>query len=100
MQDVAADQEGREGTHRGGEVSATTKCKMCGKSIVFATIEKADGTAGHIPLDMVAACYRLVKDTDTGEEVGVRDKFAYVSHFQTCPQASSHSRTKKAKANG
>lgn len=65
-----------------------THCKSCAKKIVFISV---DGKV--IPVDAVAPVYRLVDDvSNLGWK---RDRWAFVSHFATCPQASTHSKKTK-----
>ena len=76
-------------------MSAT--CKSCGRKIVWMT-ERSTGK--KIPLDDVAPCYSATPDHEgqglsTVNFTGERAPLARVTHFATCPQASSHSKSKK-----
>lgn len=60
-------------------MSAT--CKGCGRPVVWASIIKADGTRGTVPLDPSAPVY-----IEKPMQGWVRDTSAMVSHWATCPE--------------
>ena len=69
----------------------TTKCKGCGKKVIFAKDENGKRQI----LDAVAPCYalRLV-----GKNLCFRSEGTYVSHFATCSAANQFSKNKKGSA--
>jgi hypothetical protein len=69
----------------------TTRCKTCGKTMAFAKTPEGK----TIPLDVVAPVYRLSSGPG-GQLRAERAGDCFVSHFATCPQASSHSRKPEA----
>jgi hypothetical protein len=70
----------------------TTPCSGCGKPMVFSeTMDKK-----KIPLDSRAPVYRVVTQAEDGTPLIVeRDRYAYVTHFATCPKASDFSAGRK-----
>jgi hypothetical protein len=65
-------------------------CKKCRCPLTFVT-----GEGGKpIPLDTRSPVYRIAKDM-LGNEVAVRDREAFVSHFCTCPEANQFSKGKR-----
>ena len=65
----------------------TQKCKACNTEMIWALTPKGK----RIPLDSKSQVYRLVKGLD-GETRAERDPGAFVSHFQTCPDANRFSK--------
>ncbi len=69
-------------------------CRSCG-----ASISMIKGPAGnYIPVQKVSLVYQIppglpgIDQADPILEVAREGEF-YISHFQTCPQASSHSKS-------
>lgn len=62
-------------------------CRSCGRSIFWVM----DQNGVRFPVDSVrAAAYRFVGvDLDTNNTVVKLDEPYYISHFKTCPDASS-----------
>lgn len=80
-----------------------SKCKSCGREVIFAVDKK--GTTQI--LDTVAPVYRWSKlhgfpgtvvKIDCERAVNGSEMGYLVSHFSTCPNASSHSKGKDAAA--
>ena len=65
------------------------RCRSCGKKLFWG--RTPEGKA--IPLDAVAPVYEI--DEMSGRVVVERTHTAFVSHFATCPNASTHSRKGK-----
>ena len=61
----------------------SSTCKGCGRPVVWASIIKADGTRGTVPLDPSAPVY-----VEKPMQGWVRDTSAMVSHFATCSHAN------------
>ncbi len=80
-----------------GESKST--CRSCGKKVLFIKDEK--GTTQV--LDLVAPVFNLPA-LQEGEDPGdwmlcKRSRSSFVTHFATCPKASSHSKRKAKKRN-
>lgn len=86
-------------------MSEQRPCKACRKLLTFARVfqnldgqqkrnEKGEGIV--VPLDTSAPIYQLVELGTTGELVAVQVRGFGVSHFATCPQASTFSRRGRA----
>ena len=75
----------------------TTLCRGCGKPVVFAVVQKEDGEEGRAILDFRAPVYEVLSDANDRTIVR-RSKTAAVSHFATCPDASTFSGSKKKTA--
>lgn len=76
----------------------TSRCKGCGRPIVWAT--KEDG--GKVPLDATAPVFAL---TEVADEIGAAEPVVLakraerhlVSHFATCSHANEFSRRNAAR---
>jgi hypothetical protein len=77
----------------------TTICKGCGKKIVFASITKADGSPGTVPLDPSAPTYHVIENGD-GTLAAARADRVFVSHFSTCAKADLFSGRNAKKEDG
>lgn len=77
-----------------------TVCTSCGRKVLFVDIKKVDGTPGSVPLDPAPAVYSISEDFMSGQLCGERIHSAMVSHFVTCPNASTHSKKKKKTKKG
>lgn len=66
-------------------------CKECGCPLWF--VKTPEGAI--IPLDTRSPVYRIHKE-GAGEPTAVRVVEHYVSHYRTCPKASSFSKKGKA----
>ena len=75
----------------------TDRCRSCGAEVVFA---KVDGRTQILNKRRVRAYIAfdeemtLLRDHHLEDAVGPDPTLVYVSHFLTCPNASSHSRSK------
>lgn len=71
----------------------TTKCKGCGKEIIFGS-----GPRGQrIPIDMKPPVYQIVDDPDADSPMVMRVALAGVSHFATCSEANRFSGSNRRK---
>lgn len=68
-------------------------CRGCGARIVW-----ADKNGAKIPLDPKPACYRVSEDTERRLTKAYREHDVMVTHFATCPKASTFS--KKVRTHG
>lgn len=62
----------------------------CKRDVVWAEVEKPDGTVAHVPLDPRAPVYMPVEGED-GRVTAKRVEGAMVSHFATCADANRFS---------
>lgn len=74
----------------------TSKCRGCGKPVVWATAKREDGKLVKVPLDPRAPVY-IVTQGPLGIEA-VRHAAAMVSHFATCPKADQFSASRRSPA--
>lgn len=65
-------------------MASQTECKACHRPIIFAVT----ASGAKIPLDARAQVYRIVEKA-AGPPDAIKATDCYVSHFQTCPKASS-----------
>lgn len=70
----------------------TSKCRGCGRDVVFVTARNAKGDQVTVPLDPSAPVYYRESD---GEGGGIwvqdRSREVLVSHFATCSKANDFS---------
>lgn len=65
-------------------MAAQIECKACGRPMIFAKT----ATGASIPLDARTQVYRLVEKA-SGPPDAIKATDCFVSHFATCPKASS-----------
>lgn len=68
-----------------------TECKYCKRLVCFATDENGKTQV----LDLVAPVYEVVDNPI--EDVCMRNRYAFVSHFVTCPKRGEAIAAAKAK---
>lgn len=71
---------------------ADRPCKSCGAPLKFA---RNRATGARIPLDLRAQVYRIVEESPGGTPVVEVVPGAFVTHYATCPQASTHSKKRR-----
>ena len=71
-------------------------CRACGKMLRFA---KSTVTGKLLPLERVRVVYQCSVDADGEDEARFitldEPRAAYISHFETCPRASTFTRRAK-----
>jgi hypothetical protein len=68
------------------------RCKGCNQEIFFART----ATGRLIPLDATSLVYETASVDANGTHHVVIRRFAWVSHFRTCPKATEFSRSRSA----
>lgn len=70
-----------------------SKCKSCDKAIIWAVNEK---TGQRIPLDADPVPHLYSIDNPKAHTAAAKPAKVYQSHFLSCPQATSWSRSSKS----